>query len=179
MTPLDPYTKEPLIARRARVVELDEVIDLAVLSFEHSLSSQGPKGPSLEQLKDARRKDLRGIYRFWGNPDLAVFVIRDSRDALLGHIIIGGGETHTLRLSKQARIYDISVTPEAKGTGIADLLMEVGESFARKRGYELMALTVTEENTRAVRFYEKQGYFSERIQMLKDLSEKKNPEEMS
>jgi ribosomal protein S18 acetylase RimI-like enzyme len=53
---------------------------------------------------------------------------------------------------------DIAVAPEARGKGIGKLLVQHVERKARKHGFERMALTVAQDNPRAIEFYRRQGY---------------------
>ncbi len=52
----------------------------------------------------------------------------------------------------------MAVAPEARGSGVARLLMEDAEREAWRRGFRHMHLTVAVDNARAIRFYEKEGW---------------------
>lgn len=52
----------------------------------------------------------------------------------------------------------IAVLPVAQGTGAAQGLLDAAESAARSASAASMHLTVAPENTRAVRFYERNGW---------------------
>jgi ribosomal protein S18 acetylase RimI-like enzyme len=56
-------------------------------------------------------------------------------------------------------ILSIALAPNAQGSGAASLLMDDAESEARRRGVDRMHLTVATDNARAIRFYEKLGWF--------------------
>jgi ribosomal protein S18 acetylase RimI-like enzyme len=56
-------------------------------------------------------------------------------------------------------ILAICVSPEVQGQGISQKLMQLSEIEAIRRGFKKMHLTVDVENHRAIRFYEKLGYF--------------------
>jgi ribosomal protein S18 acetylase RimI-like enzyme len=50
------------------------------------------------------------------------------------------------------------VRPTHRGSGIADALMEVLESFAREAGYAAVYLDTKDDLAAAIRFYERRGY---------------------
>jgi ribosomal protein S18 acetylase RimI-like enzyme len=55
-------------------------------------------------------------------------------------------------------ILSIAVDPAARGTGTATMLIDSAEREARARGSASMHLSVHPGNTRAVRFYEREGW---------------------
>jgi GNAT superfamily N-acetyltransferase len=63
----------------------------------------------------------------------------------------------------------LATTPEAEGTGVAGRLMSAAEDWARGRGYRLISLDVFADNRRAVDFYERRGFVSETLRMVKPL----------
>ncbi|MDI5934146.1 GNAT family N-acetyltransferase [Halomonas kalidii] len=52
----------------------------------------------------------------------------------------------------------IIVTPDSRGKGLADMLLDAVILLARKRGMKKVRLEVKRENGRALRFYEKRGF---------------------
>jgi GNAT superfamily N-acetyltransferase len=63
----------------------------------------------------------------------------------------------------------LATTAEAEGTGAATRLMQAAEDWARRRGYRLLSLDVFADNRRAVEFYERRGFRSETLRMVKPL----------
>lgn len=59
-------------------------------------------------------------------------------------------------------ILSIATDPSEQGRGVGQLLMQTCEADARRRGFASMVLTVHPDNTRAVRFYERQGWLRDR-----------------
>lgn len=55
-------------------------------------------------------------------------------------------------------ILAIAVDPERQGEGLGSRLMQEAENRALERGFASMHLTVSPENSKAVRFYEQQGW---------------------
>lgn len=56
------------------------------------------------------------------------------------------------------RLLDIAVAPGARGTGVGHVLMESAIDEARLRGHHAIGLSVLEDNTPAVRLYERLGF---------------------
>jgi ribosomal protein S18 acetylase RimI-like enzyme len=66
-------------------------------------------------------------------------------------------------------ISDVVVTREAEGQGVGRALMDAAEAWGRERGYRLMTLGVFPQNQRALMLYERLGYRTDVIRMLKVL----------
>lgn len=60
--------------------------------------------------------------------------------------------------SKEAFITMISVLPEGRGKGLATQLISLAEDYCKNEGFALISLDVREENTGALRLYEREGY---------------------
>lgn len=54
------------------------------------------------------------------------------------------------------------VTERYRGQGLADVLMDVAVDWAKREGFGRLSLHVWKDNSRAVRFYERQGFKSTR-----------------
>ena len=63
----------------------------------------------------------------------------------------------------------LALAKEAEGQGLAHRLMQAAEDWARDRGYRLLSLDVFADNKRAVEFYERRGFRSETLRMVKPL----------
>ena len=60
-----------------------------------------------------------------------------------------------------AHISVLATTSEAEGSGVGRALLEYAEAWAAGRGHRLITLNVFAANTRARRFYERDGYAPE------------------
>jgi GNAT superfamily N-acetyltransferase len=69
-------------------------------------------------------------------------------------------------------LYGMYVAPEWRGTGVAQRLVNVVASWARREGVDFLGLHVTESVDRARRFYERVGFVAdgEREPMRRDHS---------
>jgi ribosomal protein S18 acetylase RimI-like enzyme len=63
----------------------------------------------------------------------------------------------------------LAVEEESEGLGIAQRMMDAAEAWARARGYRFLSLDVFADNRRAVEFYERRGFRSETLRMVKPL----------
>lgn len=72
-------------------------------------------------------------------------------------------------------VLSIAVRPEARGTGAAKALIEAAQGDAVSNGFSSMRLSVESKNARAIRFYEREGWYVSSddgqgyLKMLKDI----------
>lgn len=95
------------------------------------------------------------------DPAYALRVARDSSNEIIGFIKMGpndlplvdGDEKDTVR-----ELHQLYLLPAAKGTGMADFLMNWGLEWARTEGARSLYLSVYCENIRAQKFYARHGF---------------------
>lgn len=63
----------------------------------------------------------------------------------------------------------LALEKEAEGSGVAHRLMEEAEAWSRAHGYCLLSLDVFADNRHAVEFYERGGFRTETLRMVKPL----------
>jgi ribosomal protein S18 acetylase RimI-like enzyme len=63
----------------------------------------------------------------------------------------------------------LALSEEAEGQGIAHLMMQAAETWARAQGYRFLCLDVFADNRHAVEFYERRGFQTETLRMVKPL----------
>jgi diamine N-acetyltransferase len=92
-----------------------------------------------------------------GKPDVAVWIVEESAGCPVGYAVLAPGSLPgtTPNDAELKRIYVLS---RWHGTGIGRELFEVAEAEARARGAPRLVLSVYTRNTRAILFYEKQGF---------------------
>ena len=69
----------------------------------------------------------------------------------------------------QAYILSVYVTETCRGKGLGRLLMSRAEDWAREHNFASMGLGVAAHNVSAITLYEKLGYATETLRMVKDL----------
>jgi len=63
----------------------------------------------------------------------------------------------------------LALAEDAEGRGIAHLMMQAAETWARAKGYRFLCLDVFADNRHAVEFYERRGFQTETLRMVKPL----------
>lgn len=158
-----------VVVRRATMADIATMIDLAVEMVVHSISPY--RNADIEGVQEYRRQDLQSLYDALAMPDAGLFVAEDEDGRIVGHVVVMAGRNESSTGEAQGWVFDLSVTTDHWGTGIADLLMGRAEVFVREKGLRYLGLGVTSANRRAIAFYERIGYSEERKQMIKVLEE--------
>lgn len=92
------------------------------------------------------------------NPDSSFYFAMDG-DAVIGYLKLNMGDTQTeLQGSQALEIERIYVLQSYYGKEVGKLLFEKAMTEAREREAAFVWLGVWEENHRAIRFYEKNGF---------------------
>ena len=77
----------------------------------------------------------------------------------LGLLMMGGhADSPLFRDRHWAEILALYVVPEARGLGVAEMLLRAGLTWALEHGYDHARLYVTVANERARRFYARAGF---------------------
>ncbi|MFQ6014485.1 MAG: GNAT family N-acetyltransferase [Anaerolineae bacterium] len=95
-----------------------------------------------------------------------LFVAKDQEGRYVGHIWLGESvDTYTGK--RRGFIFDLYVVEEHRKQGIGQSLMARAERIGRQRGYTTIGLMVAPHNRGAISLYEKLGYRTERLAMVK------------
>jgi diamine N-acetyltransferase len=93
------------------------------------------------------------------NPDSQFFFAKLGEE-ILGYIKINRGSAQTVLPNEEGiEIERIYVSLEAKGRGIGKSLIQKTVTLAKNTGAKYIWLGVWEQNTNAIRFYEKTGFY--------------------
>ncbi|CAM5765768.1 hypothetical protein LMIY3S_01594 [Labrys miyagiensis] len=134
-------------ARLARVIETPLHEASAIAAFQDAYSSANLRDPS---------------------PDSLTLIAEDENGERLGFLhALPGPDGITGRSIGYVAL--LAVTETAEGQGVAGLLVEGAEAWARRMGYAALSLDVFASNGRALRFYEKSGFSIETMRMVKPL----------
>lgn len=85
---------------------------------------------------------------------LAEILTHYSRGRMIGCVAYYCNDNQT----RTAYVSLIIVSPESRGSGLADVLLEQAICWARKNHMEALALEVRKGNKRALHFYESRGF---------------------
>lgn len=139
--------------RRARLEDVAAVAEVHVrtwqAAYEHVFGAERLAGID----PGARERFAR---RFSTDPDYDAFVAEDE-GRIVGFVACGPAEQE----AEQRELFAIYVLPEAWGTTAAPGLMEAALGAMRERGAPDAILWVLDDNPRARRFYEREGWRSD------------------
>jgi ribosomal protein S18 acetylase RimI-like enzyme len=99
------------------------------------------------------------------------FYFAESGDTVIGYLKLNYGDSQTELVNANAlEIERIYVSKEYQGQRIGKLLFEQALREAREKNLDFVWLGVWEENTKAIRFYEQNGFteFDRHVFMLGD-----------
>jgi ribosomal protein S18 acetylase RimI-like enzyme len=100
------------------------------------------------------------------DPDVGTFIAIDAKGERCGFIYLHL-DTDYYTKEKYAHISDIVVSKEAEGKGVAKLLMQKADEWAREKKVPWITLNVFANNTHAQEVYEKLGYQKEWVKYIK------------
>jgi ribosomal protein S18 acetylase RimI-like enzyme len=104
---------------------------------------------------------LNNIVRFPGcgvfDAEASFVAIHESTDALIGVILCSRVRDDV------GHVTQVCLLPEYRGIGIGEALMAATSNALRRRRFNLLTLTVTEANDRAVELYRKMGFAEKRV----------------
>ncbi len=103
-------------------------------------------------------------------PGTRTVVACDADGTPVGYLMV---RPDTEYFSGEARAYieRLATTAAAEGTGVGRQLMAWAEAWARSEGFRTIALDVFANNARARRFYGRNGYEEDFLQMVRTLDE--------
>jgi len=133
-----------------------------VLDFQYDVYERNFAGFVVDAffLADYRR-DLRRASR---DPNEALFVM-EHQGELCG--FVWSAVISTIVDPRVGYIKNVYLAPHLRGRGHAERLMAVAEQWLREQAVDKVMLDTSVANPRAVRFYEKVGYTTERLRMVK------------
>ena len=70
-------------------------------------------------------------------------------------------------------VRDLYVVPERRGEGVGGRLLDAAEAALRDRGVGVVAVEALADNADAIRFYERRGYRSHRIEFEREVENDK------
>lgn len=108
---------------------------------------------ALENQSFATDRLSRRSFKHWINTDHRALLIAEQAQRLVAYILIIYHPGTRL-----ARVYSIAVAEQARGLGIAKMLMVAGENASREARRLYLRLEVSVDNHAAIRLYESLGF---------------------
>ncbi|KAF5012367.1 hypothetical protein FDECE_1594 [Fusarium decemcellulare] len=155
--PLPAQTK-PVAIRPAKLVDAERIATLGAhvfaLTFGHSVEPH--------ELEDFLEESYTqsAIIKDIQDENKDVIIATDAGDHILGfaYLTRGSSEPCVEKMEKIVELQRIYVDPSAHGSGVGRALERSIENMAREQGFKNLWLGVWEENTRALKAYDKWGY---------------------
>jgi len=126
----------------------DDASLLRAIRLEALLDSPQAYGSTYQECRTWADRHWRALCREWN------YYIAEFEGRVSGVVSGGMNEQHP----GTRWLYGMYVSPSARGSGIADQLVEVVEQWARNEGVDSLYLHVAEPMVRARAFYEKVGF---------------------
>jgi ribosomal-protein-alanine acetyltransferase len=124
-----------MVLRRAELADLEQVFAIECAAFAADDGFEKPM--------------LRNHIRL----PTADFLVAEKSGLISGYCTI-----FHRRKSTKARLYNIALRLDQRGSGVAASLLDEASRLARLRGATIMYLEVRVDNARAIRFYEKHRF---------------------
>jgi ribosomal protein S18 acetylase RimI-like enzyme len=126
-----------------------------------------PRWRTVEQMNAAERADLTNALHHLENDSSVLFVAERESDRVRVGFLYAATLVDFFTGEQHAHIKDIVVAKEGEGQGCGRVLLAAAEKWAKERGYRFITLSVFPENRRAVELYERIGYETDVLRMLK------------
>lgn len=131
--------------RRCRVSDASL---LRAIRLEALADSPQAYGSSYEETSAWSNRHWRALCRQWN------YYLAEHEGRVVG---VASGGTNNVHPGTRW-LYGMYLSPSARGTGVAQQLVEAVESWARDEGVDSLFLHVAEPMARARAFYEKEGF---------------------
>ncbi|MCE4606276.1 MAG: GNAT family N-acetyltransferase [Desulfurococcales archaeon] len=145
--------------RGIRIVKADESLLERIIEFDRRISwefvDKNYNNDSYEEFAKTHREVFMYIHNLPGRE--AFLVADDGSGGILGLSWIKES-WDTVNYIKQAYIYDLEVEDTHRGRGIGKLLLEESEKYARSLGLGKISLRVEIDNSKAIKFYLRNGF---------------------
>lgn len=151
--------------RSARADDLAWIVELVPRLHEFG----PPPWRTIDQMNAAEHADLtRALASLDDAAALFAVAERQPDGVPLGFVYVGTsvdfftGEQH-------AHVKDLVVAKAGEGQGVARRLLDAADGWTRERGYRFITLSVFPDNARALQLYERAGFRTDVLRMLKQV----------
>ena len=149
-------SKSLLSLREAEFTDLESLLDLAQTSFVQAFT-EGNK-PENVQAYLSQAFTFHQFEKEWRNP-ASTFLLASLDGKLVGYTKVNLAAAQTDVQDPEslevARLYTLE---EVWGRGVGQFLLNAALTFAKEKGKTFVWLGVWDHNTRAIRFYKKNGF---------------------
>lgn len=148
-------SNNPLKIKKVHIQDINTLKEISELTFMETFSSENSEENMKEYIKNGF--SLNKLESEINNP-LSEFYFADIKDKTIGYLKINFGQSQTeIKDNHALEIERIYVLKEYYGKGVGQMLYEKAIALAKEKKLKYVWLGVWEQNSRAIRFYEKNG----------------------
>ncbi|WP_346864083.1 GNAT family N-acetyltransferase [uncultured Draconibacterium sp.] len=142
--------------RKVNIQDIDELEEIGKLTFAETFSSENSEENMKEYLENGFSTEK--LTAELTDPN-AEFYFAQLDEKIIGYLKVNVGQSQTEIKDKNAlEIERIYVLKEFHGKKVGQILYEKAIELAKEKNVEYVWLGVWEQNPRAIRFYEKNGF---------------------
>lgn len=142
--------------RKVNIHEVDKLKEIGRLTFFETFASDNSEENMLGYLNSQFSSDKLKTELIDINTE---FYFAEVKENVIGYLKVNFGQSQTEMIGKNSlEIERIYVLKEFHGKKVGQLLFEKAVDIAKSKKAEYVWLGVWEENPRAIRFYEKNGF---------------------
>ncbi len=151
-----------MTATSIRLATPDDAEEIARLHVETSLFAYRPilgedyTGGDIGERIEHWRRMLMGDHSLAWTPPEKTYVATTADEHIAGFCAVGMSRDDDR--PDDGEVYMLYVSPDYWGAGVSSRLFDAGVTYLRERGFERLILWVLEDNARARRFYERNGW---------------------
>lgn len=142
--------------RKVNIQDVEKLTEIGKLTFAETFSSENSKEDMQKYLKEGFSTEKLKTELTDKN---AEFYFAELGDRVIGYLKVNFGQSQTeIKDENALEIERIYVLKEFHGKKVGQFLYDKAIELAKKRNVEYVWLGVWEQNPRAIRFYEKNGF---------------------
>lgn len=142
--------------RKLNITDLDNLQKISVTTFKETFEEVNTEEDMQKYL--AENLSLERLKSELENPN-SEFYFAENENEILGYLKLNFGDTQTENQGNEAlEIERIYVLKEFFSLKVGQFLFEKSVEIAKEKSMKFIWLGVWEENKRAIRFYEKNGF---------------------
>lgn len=142
--------------RKLNITDLDNLQKISVTTFKETFEEVNTEEDMQKYL--AENLSLERLKSELENPN-SEFYFAENENEILGYLKLNFGDTQTENQGNEAlEIERIYVLKEFFSLKVGQFLFEKSVEIAKEKNMKFIWLGVWEENERAIRFYEKNGF---------------------
>lgn len=142
--------------RKASLMDIEKLSEIGKLTFAETFSSDNSEENMSEYLENGFSTEKLKTELTDKN---AEFYFVELDEKIIGYLKVNVGESQTeIKVENALEIERIYVLKEFHGKKVGQILYDKAIELAKEKNIENVWLGVWEENPRAIRFYEKNGF---------------------